>query len=134
MEHDFTPYSIFSLVVVVFDELDDNLLLRLNLQHLQDETQELGGLLVASKRAAQVCKRHRLIDQSLRSQPEAVLLPVAASDHKKKTANRTCSTVRLGPLPCARVIRTRQWRVQARATLTQSEQAKNKRIIGEHHT
>lgn len=49
------------LIVLVLYELDDDLLLRLNLEHLQHQAKELGGLLVPAKSASQVCEHHRLV-------------------------------------------------------------------------
>lgn len=51
------------LEVFVFDELNDDVFLRLNLKHLQDETQERGGLDVSGKCTADVSKFHRLVHQ-----------------------------------------------------------------------
>ena len=41
--------SLSSLVVRVLDELDDDILARLNLEHLEDQTEERGRLDVTTK-------------------------------------------------------------------------------------
>eukprot|EP00967_Tisochrysis_lutea_P008941 scaffold10667_cov31-Tisochrysis_lutea.AAC.3 len=48
----------------------------LNLQHLQDQLDEVRRLSDASKGAANRLNLHRLVDKRLRSESEAVLLPV----------------------------------------------------------
>lgn len=65
-----------SLIIFVLYELDDDLLLRLYLQHLEHQAQKLGGLLVTAESAPEVRQHHRLVDERLRRQPEAVFLPV----------------------------------------------------------
>jgi hypothetical protein len=67
-----------SLVVLIQDELDDDLLLGLELEHLQDEAHELARLVEPPVHATIVRQRDRLVDQSLRREAEAVLLPVLA--------------------------------------------------------
>lgn len=50
------------LVVLVLDELDDDVLLGLDLEHLHDEAHEGGGLAVAAEGAAEVVELHGLVD------------------------------------------------------------------------
>ena len=52
-----------SLIVFVLDELYHDLLLRLDLQHLQREAHEGSGFAVPSERAAKVIQLHGLIHQ-----------------------------------------------------------------------
>ena len=63
------------LVVLLFDELEDDLLLGLDLQHFEHEAHKLGGLAIPAVRPADVSQLHPLVDQRLGCQPEAVLLP-----------------------------------------------------------
>mmetsp|Transcript_13663 Transcript_13663/g.39810 ORF Transcript_13663/g.39810 Transcript_13663/m.39810 type:complete len:259 (-) Transcript_13663:117-893(-) len=63
------------LVVLVFDKLDDDFLLRLQLEHLQHEAQELGGLDVAAVRAPNVLEAHSTVHKGFRRQTEAELFP-----------------------------------------------------------
>ena len=51
------------LVVLVFDELDDDLLLRLDLKHLEGELDEGCGLADATIRATDRLDLHRFVDQ-----------------------------------------------------------------------
>ena len=55
----------FLLEVLVLDELDDDVFLRLYLQHLQDQAQERGRLDVAGVGAADVAKLHGLVHEQL---------------------------------------------------------------------
>lgn len=67
------------LVVVVFDELDDNVLVGLDLKHLEDEADEGGGAAVTGVGAPEVVELHGLVDEGLGGEPEALLLPVDGS-------------------------------------------------------
>jgi len=51
------------LEILVFDELDYDVFLRLNLQHLENEAEEGGWLDVSRVGAADVPQLHGLIDQ-----------------------------------------------------------------------
>lgn len=55
-----------ALVVLVFDELDDDLLRGLNLQHLQDEAQEVAGLICTAVCATHVIKLNGAVHQRFR--------------------------------------------------------------------
>ena len=54
-----------SLVVWIFDELDDNVLARLNLEHFEYQAQERGRLDVPAKDSAHMVQVHRLVNQQL---------------------------------------------------------------------
>lgn len=73
-----------ALVVLVLNELDDDFLLRLNLQHLQHEAQKLRRLLISPVSAPQVSQHHGLVHKSLRRETEAVLLPVPGPKATKR--------------------------------------------------
>jgi len=64
------------LELLVLDELHHDVLLRLDLQHLQRETEELGGLDVATVDAADETQLHGLVHQQFRREGKALLLPV----------------------------------------------------------
>lgn len=64
------------LVVLVLDKLDDDVLLGLDLEHLQDETHERGWLPVPAVGASEVVELHSLVDEGLCREPETLLLPV----------------------------------------------------------
>lgn len=64
------------LVVFVFDELNDDLLFGLDLEHFDDQTEERSGLPVAAEGAAEVVDLHGLVDERLRREAEALLLPI----------------------------------------------------------
>lgn len=64
--------------VVILDVLDYDVLLRLQLQQLECEAHELARLAGAAEGAAAGPQVHCLIDERLRCQPKAVLLPVLA--------------------------------------------------------
>ena len=64
------------LEVVLRDEVLHRLQVRLHLQHLQQEAQELRRLAVAAVRAAHSLKLRRLLQHVVLAQAEAVLLPV----------------------------------------------------------
>lgn len=64
------------LVIVVFDEFDDDILFGLDLEHLHDKAHEGSGLAVAAVSSADVVQLHCLVDQRLRRQSEALFLPV----------------------------------------------------------
>lgn len=66
------------LVILVLDELDYDVLVWLDLQHLEREAEERGGLAVAAVGSAGVVELHGLVDQRLRGEAEALLLPVGA--------------------------------------------------------
>lgn len=66
------------LVILVLDELDYDVLVWLDLQHLEREAEERGGLAVAAVGSAGVVELHSLVDQRLRGEAEALLLPVGA--------------------------------------------------------
>lgn len=66
----------YGLVVVVLDELDDDVLLGLDLEHLHDEAHKGGRLAVAAEGAAYVVELHGLVDEGLGGEAEALLLPV----------------------------------------------------------
>jgi hypothetical protein len=54
-----------ALVVLVANELDDDVLLRLDLQHLQDETDEVRGLVVGATHAADMVQLDGAINKRL---------------------------------------------------------------------
>lgn len=56
----------YSLVILVFDELDNDFLLRLNLEHLHDEAHEGSGFPVAAVGAAEMVELHGFVDQGFR--------------------------------------------------------------------
>jgi hypothetical protein len=64
------------LELLVLDELDDDVLVGLDLQHLQDQAEELGRLAHAAERAAHAAQLHGLVDDRLGIEAEALLLPV----------------------------------------------------------
>mmetsp|Transcript_5383 Transcript_5383/g.15943 ORF Transcript_5383/g.15943 Transcript_5383/m.15943 type:complete len:294 (+) Transcript_5383:448-1329(+) len=64
------------LVLLVGDELDDDVELGLDLEHLQQEAHELRRLPRPAVRAADVLQLDRAIHERFRRQAEAVLLPV----------------------------------------------------------
>ena len=64
------------LVISVLDELEDDFLLRLNLQHLQEQAEKLGRPAVAAVRAPNVLEIHRFIEDRLSCQGETVLFRV----------------------------------------------------------
>lgn len=66
------------LVILVLDELDDDVLVGLDLEHLEGEAEEGGGLAVAAVGAAGVVELHGLVDEGLGGEAEALLLPVGA--------------------------------------------------------
>jgi len=66
------------LVILVLDELNYDVLVWLDLQHLEREAEERGGLAVAAVGSAGVVELHGLVDQRLRGEAEALLLPVGA--------------------------------------------------------
>jgi hypothetical protein len=66
----------YVLVVLVLDELDDDVLVGLDLEHLEDEAEEGGGLARAAEGAAEVVELHGLVDERLGGEAEALLLPV----------------------------------------------------------
>lgn len=65
------------LVLGVFDELNDDFLVGLNLEHLHNKAHKRGGFAVAAVSAAEVVELHGLVDQRLRREAEALLLPVS---------------------------------------------------------
>lgn len=65
------------LVLGILNELNNNFLVGLNLEHLHNKAHERGGLAGASMSAAEVIELHGLVDQRLRREPEALLLPVS---------------------------------------------------------
>jgi hypothetical protein len=71
-------HKYYLLVVLVLDELDDNVLVGLDLQHLECEAEERSWLAIPSVAAAGMVELHGLVDQRLRGEPEALLLPVDA--------------------------------------------------------
>ena len=54
-----------SLVVWIFDELDDDIFAWLNLEHFEYEAQESGWLDVPAKDSAHMVQVHRLVNQQL---------------------------------------------------------------------
>ena len=64
------------LVISVLDELEDNFLLWLNLQHLQEQAEKLGRPAISSVSAPNVLEIHRFVEDRLRCQGEAVLFRV----------------------------------------------------------
>lgn len=72
------PQNANILVILVLDELDDDVLVGLDLQHLEREAEERGGLAVAAVGPAGVVELHSLVDQRLGGEAEALLLPVGA--------------------------------------------------------
>ena len=64
------------LVVLVLDELDDDVLVGLDLEHLEGEAEEGGRPAVAAMGAAGVVELHGLVDEGLRREAEALPLPV----------------------------------------------------------
>lgn len=66
----------FLLVVIVFNEFDDNVFLGLNLEHFHDEAHERSGFSIATVSATDMVELHGLVNQRLRRQPETLLLPV----------------------------------------------------------
>lgn len=64
------------LVISVLDELEDDFLFWLNLQHLQEQTEKLGRPAVASVRAPNVLEIHRFVEDRLGCQGETVLFRV----------------------------------------------------------
>ena len=63
------------LVIIVLDELHDDLFLRLDLQHLQHKAKERSGLSVTAEGSADVVELHGFVDERLRRETEALLLP-----------------------------------------------------------
>lgn len=60
-----TTHQNDSLEVLVLDELHDDVLLRLDLQHLQGEAEERRGLDIASKHSAHILELHGLVHHQL---------------------------------------------------------------------
>ena len=65
-----------ALVVLVLNELLDDLVLWLNLEHLEDQAEELRRAPIAAVRASHALEVDRLVDDRLGVEREAVLLPV----------------------------------------------------------
>ena len=64
------------LVLLVLDQLDDDLLVGLDLEHLEHQADERRRHPVAAVGAADVLQLDRLVDERVRGEREAVLLPV----------------------------------------------------------
>lgn len=64
------------LEIFVLYKLHNDIFLWLNLQHFQCQTQKWSGFDVASKNSSNKLQLHGLIDHQLRSEAEALLLPV----------------------------------------------------------
>lgn len=64
------------LEIVVFDEFYYNILIWLDLEHLQHQADELRGLLRLAKHPAHEPQLHPLVDNAFSRQAEAVLFPV----------------------------------------------------------
>ena len=64
------------LELLVLYVLDDDLLVGLDLKHLQHQAQEVGGLALAAMRAAHAPQLDGLLDERLGGEGEALVLPV----------------------------------------------------------
>ena len=62
---EYRPLALSLLVVRVLDELDDDVLAWLDLQHLEDQAEERGRLDVPTKDSTHMVKVHRLVNQQL---------------------------------------------------------------------
>ena len=62
---EYRPLDLSLLVVRVLDELDDDILAWLDLQHLEDQAEERGWLDVPTKDSTHMVKVHRLVNQQL---------------------------------------------------------------------
>lgn len=65
-----------SLIILVLDEFNDNILLWLYLEHLHDEAHERRGLPIATVGTSKVVELHRLVHESLGRQAKALFLPI----------------------------------------------------------
>lgn len=54
-----------SLEILIFDELDDDVFLRLNLQHLQREAEEGSGLDVSAINSTDILQLHGFVNNQL---------------------------------------------------------------------
>ena len=64
------------IVILILDKLYYDVLLRLDLEHLQDETHEGSQLSVAAVGSAEVVELHGFVDERLRCETKALLLPL----------------------------------------------------------
>ena len=64
------------LVILVLDKFYYDVLLRLDLEHLQDETHEGSQLSVVAVGSVEVVKLHGFVDNRVRCESKALLLPV----------------------------------------------------------
>lgn len=71
-----TDSELNELVIFIFDEFDDDFFVRLNLEHLHNQTHKRSRFTAAAKGTTDMVEFHSFVDQSLRRKTKALLLPV----------------------------------------------------------
>lgn len=112
-----------ALVILVLDELDNNLLLRLDLEHLQCKAHKGCGLPVASKCTSKMIKLHGLIYECLSCRAPRIQVNTIFCCHgklaPKKQKKQTNKQTNIKTLYYSAVPKTRQGSYKTlRATLT----------------